>query len=225
MTRIKIYITILFLLATFYAKGQICMPHTDDSLDVSLTEQGDSLYFNITSHQIGTQLTFLMQGLTILIDQTDTLTLSFPSAQMVKHKVRRHPNEVKASFAGKDSANQIVRPDVQPLVAALNDTTATLFSAKDTALTHHFNISVDRETAIMTFCIAIEKGLVANNEKSLSIQLISNPPSEGERKEFRGNRLSREHSPIPNGLGEGLRKDDISNKAFRRRFTLKIKTL
>lgn len=194
-----------------------------DSISVKATEQHDSLEIQITAYKIETQLTFLMQGLNILIEQPDTVTLSFPSAPMVRNKVKRHPNEVKAVLesqrkrqgAGHDSINHVVRPDVLPLVAALNGTTATMAFRGATDAIHGFKIDVDRENAVMVFTIKVSTCFIDAKREKLLLCIYSTPENEN-RQEFTGKRLSGENSPRPNGLGEGFRKEDAASRTFRK---------
>ena len=194
-----------------------------DSVEVEARLSADSILFRVTSRQMETQLTLLMQGLTIRLDQPDSLTLAFPSASMVRRKVRRHPNEVKASFAGGDSASQIVRPDVMPLVAALNDTTATICQHQEKEYTRQFCIVVNRERMEMVFTIGVEKKRVGVRDGKMGLTLISEPSVHETRPEFFGSRLSSEHAPQPNGLGEGLRKEQVKDRSVRKYFQVNIK--
>lgn len=199
-----------------------------DSTDVKVCELNDSLEIQITAYKIETQLTFLMQGLNIRVEQPDTVTLCFPSGPMVKDKVKRHPNEVKAMLATQrkrqeehDSLNNVVRPDVLPLVAALNDTTATISTHGILYSTHGFNIYVDRDNAIMVFSIKVPVCWVNTKEEKLDLCIYSIPDGES-KLEFDGRRLSDERAPRPNGLGEGLRKGDAASRTFRKSLSVLI---
>ena len=202
---------------------------TGNDIDVSATQLGDSIYINIISRTIETQLTFLMQGLNVCVEQPDTLTLSFPSAPMVKTKVKRHPNEVKAVLesqrkrqrAGHDSINHVVRPDVLPLVAALNDTTATISYHGVAEATHGFKIDVDRENAVMAFYMNVPLCCIDAKKMKLNLFIYSVPTDEN-RQEFTGKRLSGENSPRPNGLGEGIMKGEAVNRTFRKSLSVII---
>ena len=201
-----------------------------DSVAIRVTEQHDSIALRLTAFKIETQLTFLMQGLNISILQDDTLTVAFPSAFMVRNKVRHHPNEVKAVLAsrgrskeGNDSIHHVVRPDVQPLVAALNDTTATITYRGKSRATRAFAIVVDRDHALMTFRVQVPKEHIKSPDGSVNLQLLSLPKG-GDRPEFAGRRLSGEKSPVPNGLGEGIRKEDAANRTFRKTVNVKTET-
>lgn len=195
--------------------------NTDD-VDVIVLEDEDSISIKLTALKIETQLAFLMQGLNISVLQEDTLTLSFPSALVVRDRVKRHPNEVKAELSstkgrriGNDSINQVIRPDVQPLVAALNDTTANLKHQNTNIDIRTFKIDVDVEKELMTFSIHFSKKYILDNSDELCLS-ISSIPNDNNRKEFYGRRLSSEKQKNPNGLGEGIRKEDIEKRSFHK---------
>ena len=226
MKRMRKIVSVISLLAMVFLPATAAVP---DSIDVKVTECHDSVEISVTAYRIETQLTFLMQGLNIIIERPDTLTLSFPSAPMVRSKVKRHPNEVKAVLesqrkrqgAGHDSINHVVRPDVLPLVAALNDTTATISHHGTTETTHGFKIDVDRENAIMVFSIKVPVCYFDTKEAKLFLCIYSIPVGEN-RQEFTGKRLSDENSPRPNGLGEGFRKGDSASRTFRKTLSVII---
>lgn len=198
-------------------------------ISVDAMEHDNNIELQIVAFKIETQLAFLMQGLTIHVEQPDTIILSFPSAPMVRNKVKRHPNEVKAVLTqqqrlqtSQDSIHQVVRPDVQPLVSALNDTTATITYQNAITQMHNFIINVDRKEAIMTFSIKIPKYCLAATNDYIALTIISEPINGSDGREFVGSRLSGENAPRPNGLGEGLRGGDASSRTFRKNINVKI---
>lgn len=222
----RYYILISFLMTACHLSSQNLNP---DSVKAEVESVDDSLLFKVTAYQIETQLTFLMQGVTVSVIQPDTLVMSFPSAMMVRNKVKRHPNEVKAVLAssqrqevGRDSMNRVVRPDVQPLVAALNDTTAIVAYQGKNKTTRNFNIDVDRDKAIMSFSFRLNKKYFSNNNELISLLISSIPFSKGEKAEFLGEKLSGENAPRPNGLGEGIKREDVQKRTFQRTITVRI---
>lgn len=226
MRSVKFIIVTMFMLASNFVSAQ---PSVSDSIEVKSLQNGDSITFQLTAYQIETQLTFLMQGVNIIVAQPDTLMMSFPSAAMVRKKVKRHPNEVKAILEkqgrqklSQDSINHVVRPDVQPLVAALNDTTATICYQSNRFFTHDYKIDVNREKAIMTFSLKLHKSLIPSLDELIHVSIFSEPFGKSDRAEFFGKRLSNEKSPHPNGLGEGIRKEDISKRTFKKSVIVKI---
>lgn len=226
MKNVRFVIMAVFILASELLSAQ---PSVPDSIKVKALQKGDSIALQLTAYQIETQLTFLMQGVNITVIQPDTLTIYFPSADMVKNKVKRHPNEVKAVLekqrrqqSGQDTINHVVRPDVQPLVAALNDTTANIYYQKNKIVTREYRIDVNREDAIMTFSFKLHKNFISSINDFITISLFSAPSSVSNRAEFVGKRLSDENSPHPNGLGEGIRKEDFFKRTFKKSITIKV---
>lgn len=218
----KPIILILFFLLTMSTISVSARDVSTDSIDVVVFEKEDSISIKLTALKIETQLAFLMQGLNIYVLQEDTLALSFPSALVVRDRVKRHPNEVKAELSstkdrrtGNDTINHVVRPDVQPLVAALNDTTAILKHKGTNIYIRSFKIEVDVEKELMTFTIHFPKKYILDNGEVLCLS-ISSIPNDNNRKEFYGRRLSSEKQKNPNGLGEGIRKEDIEKRSFHK---------
>lgn len=226
MKRLIFIIASFFMLATHVLSAQ---NHVSDTIEVKAIQTGDSISFQLKVFPVETQLTFLMQGLNIRILQPDTLTVSFPSAAMVRSKVRRHPNEVKAVLEkqkkqriGQDSVNHVVRPDVQPLVAALNDTTANIYCQNNRLSTHNYKIDLDRQNAIITFSFKLHNNCVSSIDGMANLFIFSAPLGKADRAEFAGRQLSNEKSPHPNGLGEGIRKEDVSKRTFKKNVVVKI---
>lgn len=227
----KVFRFIIFILLTFPYDLLFAHENKADSIDVIVVEDEDTISIKLTAFKIETQLAFLMQGLNINVVQKDTLTLSFPSAAIVRNKVNRHPNEVKAELSstragkiGNDSINQVIRPDVQPLVVALNETTAILKQQSINIPIHSFRIGVDVENELMTFTIKFHKKYILDNSDKISL-IISSIPLVGSRKEFFGRRLSSEKQKNPNGLGEGIRKEDIEKRSFYKMIEVKKERL
>ena len=226
MRDVRFIIIIICVLASNTLSAQSSLP---DSIGVKAFQKGDSITLQMTAYQIETQLAFLMQGVNVTIVQPDTLMMSFPSAAMVRKKVKRHPNEVKAVLekqrkqqSGQDSINHVVRPDVQPLVAALNDTTATIYYQNGRFPTREFMINVDRENAIMDFLLKLNGSLISSTGGLIELYVFSAPFGNSDKTEFVGKKLSNENSPHPNGLGEGIRKEDVSKRTFKKHVIVKI---
>ena len=204
------------------------MTHGADTLTVAASVRADSIEISVASTDVETQLTFLMQGMTMRFGQADSLTVSMPSADMVHGKVRRHPNEVKAvldsrsqTLIGRDSVNQVIRPDVMPLVAALNDTTATVATADTLFATRHFHIYVDREATVMNFTCRLPACLVDTRDGNIKLTIASTP-LQGMNPEFDGTSLSREKAPMPEGLGKGPRGGRATGRNICRSYAISI---
>ena len=125
--------------------------------------------------------------------------------------LKRHPNEVKAMMK-RDSTGKEVKPDLQPLIQALSDTTGMYTdSLNKTHLIRSFEILLNKEDAILMYSVRLPLKLESD---SLKIIISSEPGKLYDKKEFTGKRLSRESRQIKNGLGEAPMDKDIKNRTF-----------
>lgn len=224
------YIIITLIFSVLTVKPITAHNQLSDTITVEAFDCGDSIKFQITVYKIEIQMTFLMQGLNIQIIQPDTTTISFPSALLVKDKVKRHPNEVKATLLSqtstrsfeRDSANQVRRPDVRPLIAALNDTDAIISHNHIIMQTTNFNIGIHLEKTVMTFSVSLPSNFIDITNDTISVCISSTPAFKGVKEEYTGNRLSKKHIPTPKGLGEGIKKEDFPSRIIKRHITSKI---
>ena len=159
----------------------------------------DSLCLCITATDTKDQLSSLMQGLRVDIAE-GPCTVLFPSAAMVRSKLKRHPNEVKATMR-RDGSGREVRPDMLPLLQALSDTTAMVTSTSVSVPTHDFDLRMDTEHAVLTFVVTVPLAYVGKHSK-YHVVLSSDPGALSTTREYTGRRLSREAGPVKNGLGE-----------------------
>lgn len=185
----------------------------DWELDAHVTD-GDTLCLSLTLHDTKEQLTSLMQGLTLSF-LSQKKVLEFPSAHLVRAKLKRHPNEVKAMMR-RDSIGGEVRPDLFPLVKALSDTTAALVDNVSMARKNirSFGIMLDKERALLTYSAKLPVSEMGCTD-SIAVVITSDPGKLYNKKEFTGRRLSRETSPVPNGLGEASMVKGDKNRTIR----------
>ena len=179
-----------------------------DSIITSYLQSEDSIVIDIKTNNPQLQLSFLMQGLNVnVLDSTNNVLfyISLPSAADVKGKVKHHPNEVKATI--RDD-NMEVRPDLTPLVDALNNS-------------HSVSINVSNDTLICYHRYFIEKtdGTLKINIRILSktkavpfMCELSSTPLEIGGQEFNGRKLSKENRLRSGGMGNA----PISNNDIRR---------
>ncbi len=209
-----------FLLFTFTTvMGQ---ESYNDGISCRAVHQGNTIEFSVRTEDIETQLAFLMQGLTIRVNLDDTLTMRFPSAQMVRRKIHRHPNEVKAQFSSTDSIGKIIRPDVMPLVSAINDTLATVILNDTLFHTSDYKVDLERESHTMTFYLRIDESLISLPD-SVALDISSIPHWHGEKPEFQGKRLSHENRLGPDGMGEGLTEKNRNKRSIHKQMTILLK--
>lgn len=193
-----------------------------DSLTLKIEVFDDSLCLNIGTDNPKFQMSFLMQGLTITMYDTikqDSIKIVFPNARMVKHKVQRHPNEVKAMTNGRGSEK---RPDLQPLISALNDTTIIVSYDKDHILLPTTNIMLDRERETLEFSVCIQNLMNFRKGQTVGVIVETSQSEQFKMPEFDGKRLSKENKMPPGGLGQTSNSQNDSNRNFKITKTIKI---
>lgn len=182
-----------------------------DSLEIKVNaeQQNDGLHCSIITNNPKHQLSLLMQGLQLyIIGNSDTIHARFPDAMMVRHKVKRHPNEVKPMFR-KNNEGEEVRPDLQPLIKALADTVAYIDVSGETIQTRDFGITLNKRSKSMCFDICIPDTSLA--DETVKINVVCKP-QKYDNKEFRGKRLSKEKRRNPAGLGEAPSSQNDKNR-------------
>lgn len=193
-----------------------------DSLALSSEIIQDSLRLDIKTDNPKFQMSFLMQGLTITMYDSrkqDSMKIVFPNARMVKHKVQRHPNEVKAMTNGSGSEK---RPDLQPLISALNDTTIIVSYCKDHILLQPTNIMLDREKETLEFSVCIPNLMNLRKDDIVCVIVETSQFEQFKKPEFDGKRLSKENKMPPGGLGQISNMHNDSNRNFKISKTIKI---
>ena len=181
-------------------------PQDTDGLCMQVNRLGEYMQCSLTTTNPRHQLSFLMQGMRLtLSDQGDTVEVCFPDAMMVRDKMKRHPNEVKPTFRG-DSIGEEVRPDLQPLIAALVDTVVVIRQTDGSVISSHdFDIRLDKKVRELHFIVQVP--WTGRNLDAVDVSISSAPVNVGKR-EFTGSRLSGEGRHNPNGLGEAPTKGE-----------------
>lgn len=204
-------ITLIILIFLFLPNSVALAEESDvQDWDFCAHTTNDSLCVSATTSNTKIQLTALMQGLTLKV-QDKGISFSFPSAPMVRSKLKRHPNEVKAMMR-RDNAGEEVKPDLQPLIQALSDTVGVMVDSLNKQYSiRSFKFLLDKENAKLTFSVKLP---LTVDKDSIELMMSSAPGNLYDRKEFTGRRLSCESSPSPNGLGEAPMKKDDRNRTF-----------
>lgn len=196
----KTLLTLLFSLCCLLCNA-VLDTVSDTYVRIHRTLSEDSIFCELSTQEPNLQLSFLMQGVTIqLVESDDTVGFVFPDAGMVRSKVRRHPNEVKPTFR-QDSIGEEIRPDLQPLITALCDTVALL--TEDGGIRKNvgdFSIVLNRENRKLLLYATLPWRHALSDSITVIVSSRAKPGM-GER-EFSGRRLSAENRPNPNGLGE-----------------------
>ncbi len=128
---------------------------SSDSIAFSARIQSDTIHISFCTTAPDYHLSFLMQGIVLTLTDslsTKSVVVQFPNARMVRNRVHRHPNEVKATIIdnGKEK-----RPDLQPLISALNDTTATVTYSSDSVYVARHLICLNRELGQVEYAVDI----------------------------------------------------------------------
>ena len=138
---------------------------------------------------------------------------------MVRDKIKRHPNEVKATIR-RDGSER--RPDLQPLISALNDTVSTVQYNNDSIIGSRHKILLNRESETLEFSINIPRRSILCNQKTITLIVESTQSSMFDSPEFIGKRLSKENKMPPGGLGQTSNTQNDSNRNFKITKTIKI---
>lgn len=172
------------------------------TLNRSLVDDGIQLTLE-TSDPVALR-TLLMQGFQLYLYgiKTDTTIVTFPSAKDVGDKIAHHPGEVKATLQGEKEK----RPDMRPLVAALNKTDVMV--AKNglhpVLLQEGYEVSINPSNGMLSYSVVVPYNYIIDG--SNVVTLLSQPDADMvETGEFSGQRYvnrSTEHRPQPFGVNE-----------------------
>lgn len=173
-----------------------------DSITIKTFLTKDSLHLSISTSYPRYQLSFLMQGLYVHVKKLtgDTLVyLSFPNASEVRGMIRHHPNEIKAMHHGDGEIE--IRPDLQPLVFALNTIPAKVMMRDSVIRLCTHNIKIEKENGGLSFSVTIPTDTLLHPGDSVIVGLTSTSKQLKLVSEYDGRRLSRENRMPPHGLG------------------------
>lgn len=115
--------------------------------------------------------TLIMQGfqLSICKNTADTIYLTCPSAKDVEQIIKHHPGEVKATIQD----NHEIRPDLRPIIAALNNSKIKLINGNETSMIDGLLVNIDTECGVLFYTIKLPYNIIAN--KISTIILHSSP--------------------------------------------------
>ena len=196
--KLACWLFILFVLSPCLMWGQ----HKPDIEDVAISasRNQDTLHITIIAIIPKLQLSFLMQGLGITILDSlghPAISVELPNAKMVRDKIKHHPNEVKAMHKMEGDE---VRPDLLPLISALNDTCSKVNSFDNQAIKYFHLITLDKTNGEMTFSVCIFPSNSIILQDSIYIEVLSSPIEI--KSEYEGRKLSHENRMPPGGMGQ-----------------------
>ena len=210
----KTYCFFLSLLSVMGAWGQ----HTDsvvDSIDVAASLYLDSLRISINTPTPRLQMSFLMQGICIdIVDSTQNCIVSLivPNADIVRNQLKHHPNEVKAMH---QKGGGEVRPDLLPLLSALNNVPAQMVVENCVVGQYEHHIELNKEQGNICFSIFLPMGAIDMPTDSLLINITSSPKTSYRTTEFDGMSRSKENRRPPSGLGNAPTLQEIKDRCVR----------
>lgn len=175
----------------------------------------DTLQISLCTSNPKAQMSFLMQGMSINImdsTQNNIISVALPNAGMVRNQLKHHPNEVKAMHKREGSE---VRPDLFPLVSALNKVSAQMIGGDSIiGQCRHF-IELDKEKGCLCFSVYIPTHRFIIPCDSLLLDITSSLKTSYHRVEFDGLHLSRENRMPPNGLGNAPTETNAREREIR----------
>lgn len=186
-----------------------------DSINATTNIYKDTLQISLNTSNPKAQMSFLMQGLRIeMLNSCSEVmaTLVVPDASDVRSKIQHHPNEVKAMHrGGKDE----VRPDLLPLVSALNAELADIYIGDTIKERCKHHIEIDKDHGNLSFSVIIPTIHLPFPKDSLRLCIISRPNSSNQRSEFSGKHLSKENRLPPGGLGNAPTVANMREREIR----------
>lgn len=196
-----------------------CVAQFDGRGEISLSynEIKDGLDFNLETSDPVALRALLMQGFRLCITKSgidDTVSLSFPSAKDVSRNIEHHPGEVKATL----DKNNEKRPDLRPLVAALNDAEVVITDNKDNhvPLPCH-SMEVNASTGTLAYKFIVPYDIFNPNNLGFKVTLLSQPNlSMSQKDEFKSQNFvshSKDNRPQPFGVGQ--ENDNNQKKEIR----------
>ncbi len=120
--------------------------------------------------------TFIMQGFSLSINGQYAYTVKIPSAKDVESSISHHPGEVKATM--QDNAEK--RPDIRPVLEALNKVDALIYSIKGEKIgkAKNFTVGINPQTGLLTYKISLSSTYSMN--MPVNVTLVSTPVEEGD---------------------------------------------
>lgn len=215
----RLLLLLFSVLLPLFLMGQ----HVDKTIDniyIKGLLRHDTLCLSIATIVPNFQLSFLMQGMNINIKDSvlnTKISIQLPNAKDVKEKIHHHPNEVKAMHR---HVGDEIRPDLLPLISALNDTCCRINSFDNQTITCSHAIVLNKENGEMIFNVYILPVGSIFPQDSVFVEILSSPMEM--KSEFEGRRLSQENRMPTGGMGQPPKSDNDQNRIIRISKKMKI---
>lgn len=142
--------------------------------------------------------TFIMQGFSLTISGQYAYIVKIPSAKDVESNISHHPGEVKATMQG----NAEKRPDIRPVLEALNKVDALIYSKKGEKIgkAKNFSVGINPQTGLLTYNISLSSTYSMNMPVNV---ILASTPVEGGDEFNTGQFTNRNESNHPQPFGVG----------------------
>lgn len=148
--------------------------------------------------------TFIMQGFELAFSGEYEYVIRVPSAKDVENFVSRHPGEVRATIQD----NQEKRPDIRPVITALNKTDVFIYhNGEKAGKVKNFTVSIDPQTGVLRYSIMLPN--IYSMDLPISVDILSKRKISDD--EFDSDQFNVENSsdrPQPFGVGQPSQPDD-----------------
>lgn len=148
--------------------------------------------------------TFVMQGFDLSFSGEYAYMVRVPSAKDVEKFISHHPGEVKATMQG----NQEKRPDIRPVLEALNKTDVFIYlKGKKAGKVKKFNVNIDPSTGTLLYSITLPN--IYSMDLPISVNLTSRKLVNND--EFTSGQFPDRNTsdrPQPFGVGQSSRSND-----------------
>ncbi len=218
-TNLSILLVLIVVISSCSTSSKItkCTVPFENRGEITLNRAvgGDGVLLSLGTSDPVALRTLLMQGFQLYLygKNTDTTIVAFPSAKDVGDKIDHHPGEVKATIQG----NQEKRPDMRPLIAALNkaDISVSKNGLQPIQLQEGHEVSIDPSNGMLSYSVTIPNDYVINGK--YDVTLLSQPDADmNEKGEFDGQGYvsrSAENRPQPFG-GSGTNSQTDQRKTI-----------
>lgn len=212
MNRILLFFAVLALCGCSTQKQEVAtFKQSQEKQNVTMAfdvNKNANFSFTVSTADPVMLRTFMMQGFDLIFKGKYEYIVKAPSAKDVEDAVSHHPGEVKATVQGE----QEKRPDVRPVLEALNKTDVFIYlNGKKAGKVKKFDVSIDPESGVLTYAITLPN--IYSMDLPMSVNLVSHQVEQTDENRLnqQANRNTSER-PQPFGVGQPSRADDAQKE-------------
>lgn len=140
------------------------------AISISQSYSENELSLSVSTTDPVALRTLIMQGfkLSICMGKADTIYLLYPSAKDVEQSIKHHPGEVKATI--KDNHER--RPDLRPVIAALNDSKIKLVNGCDTTIIDRLLVNIDTGSGELSYTVSLPCTVVTSKVSTVILHSL-----------------------------------------------------